>query len=583
MQGGWRILWIVAIAVFSTLPLSTSVAMAQSGGTAQALIDGDRAASSGKWEEALAAFDKAHAASPSATTARKRANALYQLKRTIEAYEAYEQLLKEHGSTLARGDKDTALKRRDELRDKTGTIKINVSETGAQISVDGAAIGTSPLNAPVRTLVGKHEVNVAKPGFDSFSTEVDVGANAALSVDANLKAISNAGTVTVSVKGGEPLTVVIDGTEAGPAPFTGPVGPGEHTVTGKSQTLRAGPVSVTIKTGETSTVELVAERGGGTLEVRIDGNQGDIYIDGKKLGSGTFKGEVSEGEHELVVKREGYEDFEKSITVKAGEVQGETVTLRKATEGSAEEPAADEGAWSFDGLYGGLQLIGMFAPAGSGNTVETSCDVLGATSCDGSTPMGGGLGLYIGYAFAPVGLELLAVGAADVTSPLASFDGTTGSEINPLVASPAREEDFVIGRFGGGGAFRLRLLFPVDRFRITGAIGAGLVYRKLFMGRDTVAADGAESTVAPDGVDYLSGVLSVELAGQVRLGGTTALALGASLWLEHAGDGVATAPDNNVVLTKSGSIPQPQATPAYDLASGTQLFIGPFLGLHFGP
>lgn len=579
-QGGWRILWIVTIAVFSALPVST-VAMAQT--AAQDLIEGDRAASAGKWEEALAAFEKAHAASPTATTARKRANALYQLKRTIVAYEAYEALLKEHGSTLARGDKDTALKRRDELRDMTGTIKINVSETGAQVSVDEAVIGTSPLNAPVRVLVGKHSVKVSKPGYDAFAAEIAVGANAAVSVDASLKAISNAGTVTVTVKGGEALTVVIDGAEVGPAPFTGPVGPGEHTVSGKSRTLRAAPVSVSIETGETSTVELVAERGGGTLEVRIDGNQGDIYLDGEKVGAGTFKGELSEGEHELVVKRAGYEDFEKKVTITAGEVQGETVTLRKATAGSTEEPADEEGAWRFDGLYGGFQLIGMFAPTGSGNTLETSCDVLGATSCTGGTPMGGGLGLYMGYAFAPVGLELLAVGSGDVTSPLASFDGSTGSDINPLVASPAREEEFIVGRFGGGGAFRLRLLFPIDRFRITGAIGAGLVYRQLLMGRDTVAADGAESSVAPDGVDYLSGVLSIELAAQVRLGGTTALALGANLWLEHAGDGVATAPSNDVVLAKAGSIPQPQATPAYDLAAGTQLFIGPFLGLHFGP
>ena len=55
----------------------------------------------------------------------------------------------------------------------------------------------------------------------------------------------------------------------------------------------------------------------------------------------------------------------------------------------------------------------------------------------------------------------------------------TGSDINPLVASPAREEAFTIGRVGGGGALRLRVLVPIDRFRVTGALGAGMAYRHL--------------------------------------------------------------------------------------------------------
>lgn len=194
--------------------------------------------------------------------------------------------------------------------------------------------------------------------------------------------------------------------------------------------------------------------------------------------------------------------------------------------------------------------------------------------------MGGGLGLYIGYAFAPVGLELLAVGSGDVVEPTVSFDGITGSQVNPLVAAPAREETFIVGRWGGGGAIRLRLLHPIDRFRITGAIGAGMVYRQLALGREATTPTGASSSYKPDDtVDYLSGVLSIELGAQVRLGGTTALAIGGNLWLEHAGDGVSAPADNSVRFDDG----QPHATPAYNLVSGTQLFLGPYLGLHFGP
>lgn len=583
MLRGWRLAWMLAAAAFLALTFAPAVVLAQ----ADDIKKGDSAASSGNWEEAYVAYDKAHKAAPTAETSRKRANALYKLKRTVDAFEAYEQLLRDHGKDLARGDKDTALKRRDELRDKVGAIKVNVSETGAQITLDGKVVGKSPLPAPLNVLVGKHKLEIEKPGFQAFSQEVDVAAKATVSVDASLKAVSDGGTVNVKVRGGEALTVVIDGKEMGPAPFTGKLAPGTHEISGRSQTLSAPVVTVEVKTGETAQVELVAGPAGGTFEVRIDGGKGEIFIDGKKVGSDTFKGEVAPGEHTLVVKRDGYEDYEKTVNIKSGETLSESVTLRKAAAGEVDEGDEDwrEEDWTFDGIYGGLQFIGMFQPAGSGSSMDLNCDVLGATTCDAGTPMGGGFGLYIGYAFAPVGLELLAVGSGDVTSPLVTYDGTTSSTINPLVSTPARDEEFIVGRFGGGGAVRLRLLYPIDRFRITGAIGAGLVYRQLLMGREGRTPDGYESSHTPDGVDYLSGVLSIELGGQVRLGGTTSLALGFNLWLEHAGDGVTTEGDESKVLAKDGAVPPalPHATPGYDLASGTQLMIGPFLGLQFGP
>ena len=54
-------------------------------------------------------------------------------------------------------------------------------------------------------------------------------------------------------------------------------------------------------------------------------------------------------------------------------------------------------------------------------------------------------------------------------------------------------------------------------------------------------------------------------------------------WLEHASDDAITAAQGDVLLTGNGGIPQPHATPAYDLANGTQFFLGPFAGLQFGP
>jgi hypothetical protein len=264
-------------------------------------------------------------------------------------------------------------------------------------------------------------------------------------------------------------------------------------------------------------------------------------------------------------------------------VHTETVALRQSVLGQAgvkswiETPDAD-------GLYGGVQLLAAFQPSGSGTTLADACDTTGATRCKPGSVKGGGLAGYIGWMFTPLGLELALLLSGDVVQPEASFDGVTGSEINPILAAPARDERFTIGRVGGGAVVRARFAYSVSRFRFSAAAGPGLAYRYLMLTRDTDAVGGASGEVASPGASYVSPMLSIELAGQLRLGRSTALALGVTSWFEHAGDGVKSEPRNNAALfSPSGTPVAAQATPEYDMANGTQWFIGPFVGLAFGP
>jgi hypothetical protein len=461
-----------------------------------------------------------------------------------------------------------------------GKLEVRASETGARVFIDGKLMGSTPLPGPVDLVEGEHVVVIDKPGFQRFQKVVAIVAGETRELQAQLP-IENTGRLRVTVAGEERMRVIVDGKDVGETPFEGELPVGAHEVSGRSTAARASATTVEIVAGETISVELSPVRFG-TLEVRVDGDGGTIAIDGEEVGQGRHRVELPEGAHAIRVTREGYVPFEKPVEVVAGDVHVETVTLRKLAAGQIEGQAEDA-AWSFDGVYGGLVLMGMFEPTGAGTSLDTSCDALGATLCETSTPMGGAFGGYLGYAFAPVGLELLILGGGDVHEPVAVFDGNTGSEINPLVATPARDERFIIGRFGGGAAVRLRLIHPIDRFRITGAIGAGAAYRRMLIGRDTESVEGHTSSVTPEGAGYLSAVLSLELAGQLVLTGSTALALGLAMWLEHAGSDTTSEFQSDTYLTGGDGRPRPQATPAYDLASGTQFFLGPFLGFHFGP
>jgi hypothetical protein len=184
----------------------------------------------------------------------------------------------------------------------------------------------------------------------------------------------------------------------------------------------------------------------------------------------------------------------------------------------------------------------------------------------------------------PIGLELALLGSGDFSGPSASFNGLVGSEINPVVAEPAREEQFSIAGFGSAAMLRVRLATKASRFRFSFAIGPGLAYRVFVMRRETEALDGRTGFYSDVGTSYLSALLSLELAAAVELGGSTALSLGVTSWFEHAGDDTTSRAEERAVLTANDARPPiPQATPPYDLANGTQWFVGPFLGLAFGP
>lgn len=71
---------------------------------------------------------------------------------------------------------------------------------------------------------------------------------------------------------------------------------------------------------------------------------------------------------------------------------------------------------------------------------------------------------------------------------------------------------------------------------------------------------------------------------KVLLGRTLGLTLGVFSWFETASDNAkSSARTDTVRFRDENTRPLAQATPAYRLANGPQWFLGPYLGLCFGP
>jgi hypothetical protein len=542
------------------------------------LAAGDKAAKAKDWATALTEYQAAMNAQPSATAQEGIANAQYELKSTGEAYEAYDRLLKDYAGGKSKGQATARLK---ELAALTGYVSIRVNESGATVSIDGKVLGLSPVAALIRVSAGPHKVDVVKDGFTPASKVPNVQANGKEIVDVQLVREATTGHLVVSEKSGATVRVLLDGADVGAAPLDLDVAPGSHEVVLRSSSLASPVQTVQIARGESQKIELTAIAASAHLEVTTSDRKGIIFLDGKPVAEGAYTGDVAIGPHTIAVTLEGYERYEKKIALVDKQTLAETVTLKRP-EAQSTGPATEER--SFDGLYGGLGLFGMFEPGGSGDELDRGCDRLAASSCTTPSPIGGGLMGWFGYAWHPVGVELFLAGEYDQTTPSATFVGGTPLE-NPLAIGVPRVEQFAFLRFGGIGAIRARLSGQLgDRVRLSLAAGFGLSVKDMLFERDSKSNSGAENIYTDkSGHTYVSPAISLDGSVALRVTPTLAIALGVMGWFENAGQNVQSNASPNQYIGSSGATPTPISTPSYHLASSTQVFIGPYVGLQFGP
>lgn len=544
---------------------------------------GDRAAKSKDWQKALEHYQAAMAASPSARALLNVASAQYELDHLGEAYEAYDEATRSYAGGIGPTDRRILTARMKEMAQKTGWLSVRVNEGGADVQIDGASIGISPVRALVRVGTGTHKVHVTKDGFAPFDANAEVAPDGKSVVEATLVRAANKGHMVVT-SGVEGLRVIVDGVDVGAAPWEGDVATGTHEVSGRSSSSVAPSQQIDVAAGARAAVDLAASSTSAHLQVRTSDSKGIVYIDGIVKGEGGFSGDLAPGPHSIVVSREGFDRFEKTVTLVERQTDVETVTLKSSAGAAAASNA--EAERPFEGIYGGFGLLGAYGAGGQGSSLETSCDSLSASSCQTPAPIGAGAFGYVGWTWNPVGFELLVGGMADETTQKARFDGQGRSGNGPL-ARPARDESFLFGRFGGLAALRVRASAQTRRLRGTIAGGVGFSLKETLMKRTVNATDGsgATSTQVSDPIAYVSPAITAEAALQIRLGATTALSIGALMWADSASIwGKNTVPpDPTKTLYGNGQAPVPLPTPQYTIASGPQVFVGPFAGMQFGP
>jgi CRISPR/Cas system-associated exonuclease Cas4 (RecB family) len=242
--------------------------------------------------------------------------------------------------------------------DQTGSLTITSQPPGAQVLVDGAPQGSTPVNVS-NVPSGQHQVNLTLSEYHDWSVSQYVSAGQNSVITAALVPVQKNGVLIVTSHP-EPASVYVDGTYRGLTPLTlSDAGSGTHqltvTATGydpaiaTAQVPEGGSFSIDLQLNQTPTT--------GSLLIGAVPPNADVVIDGVDYGGADHLIEsLRPGSHQVQLKADGYQQYQTDITITAGRTLSINATLDPLQQrGSLNVTSVPSGASvKVDGVYLGL-------------------------------------------------------------------------------------------------------------------------------------------------------------------------------------------------------------------------------------
>ena len=220
---------------------------------------------------------------------------------------------------VVRVERGAALVRRVSLRPLLGDLRVETQPPGAEVRVDGRAVGASPVTVRGLEVARPHAVEATRAGFGVARTEVTLQPSAMVSATLALQAGTTDVLVTTDPSGAE---VQLDGTPMGHAPVTlHALALGRHRI-GASLDGRQPTDTTLAVAADTRQVQLqLAAEPPGTLVVLGD-LPAQIYVDGALVvenvqNSGPRR--LAPGTHAVRVVLVSGETIDHAVAIKAGE------------------------------------------------------------------------------------------------------------------------------------------------------------------------------------------------------------------------------------------------------------------------
>lgn len=233
----------------------------------------------------------------------------------------------------------------------TGSLTVDSSPEGASVFIDGALSGTTPFTSK-SVAAGDHALVLKLQGYDDLAVTITVQAGGHVTTSYSLvPAVTETNVVTATPS--QTGVLLIESDPAGASVYLDGDLVGTTPYTAKSVTVGDHAVRLS-KTGYADIGSTVTITPGGTTEgqytlscnvLTVDSNPSgaSVFIDGEL--SGTTPSSIRaipSGTYTVTLKKEGYADYSRTVTVRPGSEVSFSATLKAsgtATATGTEEPA----------------------------------------------------------------------------------------------------------------------------------------------------------------------------------------------------------------------------------------------------
>ncbi len=141
----------------------------------------------------------------------------------------------------------------------TTNAHVTVSQDGAQVFVDDASVGTTPLPDPVVLDIGERVLRVTKDGFKPYEKTITVGGTVAVAVNVTLDPLVHQGRLVVNAP--PDATITIDDRPAGSGGNAAvDVPSGKHQLRATAPGMRPYQTEVVVQDEETRQLDVAFER-----------------------------------------------------------------------------------------------------------------------------------------------------------------------------------------------------------------------------------------------------------------------------------------------------------------------------------
>ncbi|UCD78525.1 MAG: PEGA domain-containing protein [Desulfobacterales bacterium] len=205
-------------------------------------------------------------------------------------------------------------------------ISLQSEPRGASILVDGQSFGATP--STIKLMGGEYDLEIRADRFKPWRTRLAVAANQSRVLDTiRLQPADGRLVVRTNPSG---ASVLLGETFVGQTPLQLPLPPDEtHLI----QISRAGYEKVVRKvkllSEESETLDITLKPKMGTINFLVQPADAELFVDGKPMGKVPSTLRLVAVEHELEIKKQGYQGYRSRITPRPGYPQEINIALKR--------------------------------------------------------------------------------------------------------------------------------------------------------------------------------------------------------------------------------------------------------------